>query len=414
MAPRARLLRSRDAARLAARPRPNVLPRFVRPRDNPPAFCAACSACARNGFVLGERVERMRPGRMRKSSFPVILGSQGVESCGPITSCRKGQGALDLRNVRSMVEIAALFQPADRAHLARFILPSSVARPLRPIPELQASKSAKRIATRYACDHCYRSSYDWRTSRSADSRFGGEKRPINSQLNCDLTARRMQTDRRSPRVHALDKQRSFPPRNCTPNGKRSIFTLPVAEQCRDRRDVLYCIRWKRFACCEVLLKTRWTCVVGSKEACRSEAVAHLLEVGGARQDVVASIKRIETEIIANTELDPGTRHELHQAHSTPSRHRVLISPTLNLHHSTDPACRDGEAAGRLVDEFGEPIGGIRTRRSLRDRARFEDRQGGDQAQERRDRRDDACDGLERMEPCNRVGRLTDITLQLQV
>jgi len=41
-----------------------------------------------------------------------------------------------------MVEIAAIFQPTDRAHLARFILPSSVARLLRPIPELQASKNA--------------------------------------------------------------------------------------------------------------------------------------------------------------------------------------------------------------------------------------------------------------------------------
>ena len=53
MAPRARLLRSRDAARLAARPRPNVLPLLGRPRERPPAFCAAWSACARNGFVRG-------------------------------------------------------------------------------------------------------------------------------------------------------------------------------------------------------------------------------------------------------------------------------------------------------------------------------------------------------------------------
>jgi hypothetical protein len=32
-----------------------------------------------------------------------------------------------LHNVRSMVEIATIFQPTDHAHLARFILPSSVA-----------------------------------------------------------------------------------------------------------------------------------------------------------------------------------------------------------------------------------------------------------------------------------------------
>jgi hypothetical protein len=34
---------------------------------------------------------------------------------------------------------------------------------------------------------------------------------------------------------------------------------------------------------------------------------------------------------------------------------MLVSCTLNLHHSTDPACRDSEAAGCLVDEFGEPM-----------------------------------------------------------
>src|SRR5882757_2150114 len=148
MAPRARLLRSRDTARLAARPRPNVLPRFVRPRDNPPAFCAACSACARNGFVLGERVERMRPGRMRKSSFPVILGSQGVESCGPIARCRKAQGALDLRNVRSMVEIAASNRPTARTLRALSCPPRSlVSRAQFPSCRLPGAQSGLRQDT---------------------------------------------------------------------------------------------------------------------------------------------------------------------------------------------------------------------------------------------------------------------------
>ena len=76
----------------------------------------------------------------------------------------------------------------------------------------------------------------------------------------------MQTDRRLPRVHVLDKQRSFLPRNGTFDAKSGVFTLPVAEQWRDRRNVSYRIRWKWSACCEVLLKTRRTCVVGRKEA----------------------------------------------------------------------------------------------------------------------------------------------------
>jgi hypothetical protein len=36
---------------------------------------------------------------------------------------------------------------------------------------------------------------------------------------------------------------------------------------------------------------------------------------------------------------------------------MLVSSTLNLHHSTDPARRQPEATGRFVDEFGEPIDG---------------------------------------------------------
>jgi hypothetical protein len=62
------------------------------------------------------------------------------------------------RNVRSMAEIATLFSPTDRTHLARFILPSSVARLLRPIPELQASRNEQRIATNCTFDHRYKSS----------------------------------------------------------------------------------------------------------------------------------------------------------------------------------------------------------------------------------------------------------------
>jgi hypothetical protein len=34
---------------------------------------------------------------------------------------------------------------------------------------------------------------------------------------------------------------------------------------------------------------------------------------------------------------------------------MLVSSTLNLYHSTDPARRDGEAIRRFVDEFGEPM-----------------------------------------------------------
>src|SRR5882724_4664141 len=240
-----------------------------------------------------------------------------------------------------------------------------------------------------------------------------EKPAESSLMNCNLSALRMQTEGQSPRLGTLNKQWSFPTRNRTFDAKCGVFSLLVAEQRRDRRDVSYRICWKRLARCEVLLKARRTCVVGGKEARRSEAIVHLLEVSGARQDVVARIKRVETETIANAELDPGARHELHQAHCAARRRRMLVSCTLNLHHSTDPARRDAEAIGCFVDEFSEPIDRFRTPRSLCARARFKERRASDLAHERRDGYDDARDCPERKEPCNRVRCCMCTALPLQ-
>ena len=103
-------------------------------------------------------------------------------------------------------------------------------------------------------------------------------------------------------------------------------------------------------------------MVGRKEACRSETVVHLFEICSARQYVVARIKRVETETVANAELHPGARHELHQAHRTTRRDRVLVASAFKLDDGTNPARRHGEAIGGLLDEFGEPIDGFRTRR----------------------------------------------------
>jgi len=173
MAPRARLLRSRDAARLAARPRPNVLPRFVRPRDNPPAFLRGLQRLRQERFCPRRacRADAARDGcenRRVRSCWAHSVSK--VERRERVPKHRKVRSIWC--NVWSMVEIATLFPPTDGAHPASVILPSSVARLPRPIPELQASKSAKRIATRYTCSHCCRSSHDCRTSRSADSCFG--------------------------------------------------------------------------------------------------------------------------------------------------------------------------------------------------------------------------------------------------
>src|ERR1700752_661581 len=158
---------------------------------------------------------------------------------------------------------------------------------------------------------------------------------------------------RSPRPPK--KQGSLPPRKCTPAVNCGLFTLLVVQQWCDRRDVGRSFRWKRLSCYEVLFITRRTGMVGRKEACRSAAIVHLFEICSARQYVVASVKRVETEIMANAELYPGARHELHQAHRTTRRDRVPVTSAFNLDDGANPASRQGEAIGGLLDEFGVSI-----------------------------------------------------------
>src|SRR5216684_6141443 len=112
-------------------------------------------------------------------------------------------------------------------------------------------------------------------------------------MNCDVSAWRMQTNHRSARVRALDKQGSFPPRNRTFDANCWVFSLLVAEQWRDRDHVGCGFRWKWLSCREVLLIARRTCVVSCKEARRSKAIVHLFEIRGTREDVVVRIEGIE-------------------------------------------------------------------------------------------------------------------------
>ena len=79
----------------------------------------------------------------------------------------------------------------------------------------------------------------------------------------------------------------------------------------DRRGTGRSFGWERLSCYEVLFIPHRTRVIGRKEACRSEAIVHLLEIGRACQNAIARIKRVETETIANAEFDPGAGHDLH-------------------------------------------------------------------------------------------------------
>jgi len=192
------------------------------------------------------------------------------------------------RNVWSTTEIATLFPPTDRAHLARFILPSPVARSQRPSSKHELPKDSQPLARKL------------------------EHLP-------EKLRRRSKTDAHRSSVacvYAADKQRRLPPRNCTPAAKCGAFSVFVAEQWYDCSDIGHGVRRKRLPRCEVMFIPRRTRVVSRKEACRSEAVVHLLEIGGACQYVAQRVKWLETEPIATAEFNPGGRHELHQAHRT--------------------------------------------------------------------------------------------------
>ena len=92
-----------------------------------------------------------------------------------------------------------------------------------------------------------------------------------------------------------------------------MFTLLVVRQWCDRRDVGRSFGWKRLSCYEVLLISPRTCMVGRKKACRAETIVHFFKICSARQYVVASVKRIETETMASADFHPSAGHELHQA-----------------------------------------------------------------------------------------------------
>jgi hypothetical protein len=97
-------------------------------------------------------------------------------------------------------------------------------------------------------------------------------------------------------------------------------------------------------------------VVGRKEAWRSEAVVHLPEIRSARKYVVARIKGVEAEAVANAEFNPSARHELHQAHCTARRDCMPVASAFNLDDGTNPARRYGKTIGGFLDYFRKPIG----------------------------------------------------------
>jgi hypothetical protein len=141
---RDRLVSRRLACTVARWPRPNRerLPELILPEREtlPPARWAAASAWAMKGRACCARVDRMRPGRMRKSSSPLIAGTPHiVQTRG--NPWRNGgyAGCADQAHLAPMRYKSLKKHDRTKPHIARFYL--AIVRlccllfpPLTPIP----------------------------------------------------------------------------------------------------------------------------------------------------------------------------------------------------------------------------------------------------------------------------------------
>ena len=84
-----------------------------------------------------------------------------------------------------------------------------------------------------------------------------------------------------------------------------------------------------------------TCIVRRKKACRAETVVHRFKICGARQYVVASVKRIKTETIASAELYPIAGHGPQTAIPIEDEHATVLAAIQGKAASRRPFGRPG-------------------------------------------------------------------------
>ncbi|OPZ00043.1 hypothetical protein A5906_23735 [Bradyrhizobium sacchari] len=102
----------------------------------------------------------------------------------------------------------------------------------------------------------------------------------------------------------------------------------------------------------MLFKSLWACIVGSEKAFGSKAIEHLAQIGRTRHDIIVSVERIQSEIVASAQLNPGLRHDLHQAESAPRRFGAHFPFAFDRDHAHDPTLRDRKSNRSLGHEAG--------------------------------------------------------------
>ncbi|MET4019710.1 hypothetical protein ABIB73_007544 [Bradyrhizobium sp. F1.4.3] len=81
-------------------------------------------------------------------------------------------------------------------------------------------------------------------------------------------------------------------------------------------------------------------------------IEHLAKVRCPSHNVDVGLKRIDTEIVTNAQLDPGRGHDLHEPDRSPRRYGLRIPAAFGLHDGTNPTLRHREPMRGFGHERG--------------------------------------------------------------
>ena len=136
--------------------------------------------------------------------------------------------------------------------------------------------------------------------------------------------------------------------------KRAAQRHGIAEVGRDDLQVAHGLAGQRAAILQVVVQSFDPRIVRRKESRRAIQAIQRADIGRARQDVVAWLVRVRTEMVALLHVAIGLRHQLHQAHRATGGGdgmavHVFVSARFLLDDGADPWLRHGKAVRGLLD-----------------------------------------------------------------
>ena len=113
---------------------------------------------------------------------------------------------------------------------------------------------------------------------------------------------------------------------------------------------------RKATACEVFIVASGTGIIGRQKSRRTVAIVHFAQISGACEDVVAGIVWVTAEAITDTQLRPGIRHDLHQAHRARRRYCAHIAGAFDAANGAYPVLGDAETLRSFGNETGMRIG----------------------------------------------------------